>query len=170
VKQDVATVTSQGTDLRKYLDGVTFREVPIHIDERGSTCELFDPRWNWHPDPMVFSYFFTVRPGFIKGWGLHKLHEDRYHVVSGELEVTLYDVRPTSSTYKQVCQIVLSEYHHRIMNIPTNVWHAVRNIGARDCITVNFPSKPYDHMNPDKYRLPLDTSEIPFRFAEPRGW
>lgn len=170
MKQDIATVTSEGIDLKKLPDGLSFREIPLHIDERGSVCELLDPRWEWHEDPIVFSYYFTVRPGFIKGWGLHKLHEDRYHVISGELEVTLYDVRPDSSTYQQVSQVILSEYRHRIMNIPKNVWHAIRNIGLKDCIVVNFPTIQYDHSNPDKYRLPLNCADIPHKFQDPKGW
>jgi dTDP-4-dehydrorhamnose 3,5-epimerase len=35
---------------------------------------------------------------------------------------------------------------------------------------VNFPTRPYDHASPDKYRLPLDTDEIPYEFEDPRGW
>ena len=170
MKQDVATITTEGIDLRRLPDGVTFKNVPVQIDERGIVCELFDPRWNWHEDPLVFSYFFTVRPGYIKGWGLHKLHEDRYHVISGELEVTLYDVRPDSPSFQEISQVVLSEYHHRIMNIPKNIWHAVRNIGSKDCIVANFPTMQYNHANPDKYRLPINCAEIPFKYQDPKGW
>ena len=43
---------------------------------------MLDLRWNWHPDPIVFTYFFTIRPGFVKGWNLHK--DDDEHD-SGEL-------------------------------------------------------------------------------------
>lgn len=169
MKQDVATVTAEGIDLRTLPHGMTFKDVTVHIDERGSVCEMFDPRWDWHKDPMVFCYYFTVRPGLMKGWGLHKRHEDRYHVISGELEMTFYDVRPESPTFKQVSQVVLSEFRHRTLNIPAHVWHACRNIGSKDCIVVNFPTIPYDHKNPDKYRLPLNTDEIPFQFQDPRG-
>ena len=31
-------------------------------------------------------------------------------------------------------------------------------------------TKPYDHANPDKYRLPLDTDQIPYRFEDVSGW
>src|SRR4029079_18428059 len=93
-----------------------------HIDARGSIRELFDPRWNWHPDPLVYVYSFTIRPGFIKGWGLHKLHEDRYFVLSGEMEVVFYDERPNSPSFGQISSVVLSEYRGRLMNIPAGVW------------------------------------------------
>jgi len=57
-----------------------------------------------------------------------------------------------------------------IVNIPTNVWHADRNIGTTDVLVVNFPTQPYDHAHPDKYRLPLDTDLIPYSFGDARGW
>ena len=168
--KDPPSVTPDGQPLARLPEGVTFREVPIHIDSRGSIRELFDPRWNWHPDPLVFVYCFTIRPGMIKGWGLHKLHEDRYFVLAGEVEVVFYDERPGSPTEGQVSRVVLSEFHSRLMNIPTGVWHANRTIGSKDVVVVNFPTQPYDHANPDKYRLPLDTDRIPFKFDNPRGF
>jgi dTDP-4-dehydrorhamnose 3,5-epimerase len=42
---------------------------------RGSVIELFDQLWDGHPDPIEYAYCFTVRPGFGKGWGLHRHHE-----------------------------------------------------------------------------------------------
>ena len=92
--KDSQTVTADGTPTATLLDGMSFRELPTHSDERGTVVELFDPRWNWHPDPLLFTYSFTIRPGFAKGWNLHKLHEDRYFILQGELELMLYDVRP----------------------------------------------------------------------------
>lgn len=131
---------------------------------------MFDLRWNWHPDPIVFVYSFTIRPGRIKGWGMHKEHEDRYFVLCGEMEVVLYDPRPDSPTKGLVAKVILSEYDRRIMNVPIGVWHANRNLGQNTLVVVNFPTIPYDHANPDKYRLPLDTDEIPYKFGDAGGW
>jgi len=168
--KDEQTVRPDGTSVHQLPEGLTFRESPTHCDARGSIVELYDPRWNWHPDPLVYSYAFTIRPGMIKGWGMHKEHEDRYFVLIGEMEVILYDSRVESSTYGLVSQVVLSEYNRQLMNIPAGVWHAIRNIGVKDVVVINFPTTPYDHANPDKYRLPLDTDQIPFKFEDPRGW
>lgn len=168
-RQDQETVRD-GTPIAKLLDGMRFRESVTHRDDRGSVTEMFDPRWNWHPDPIVFSYMFTIRPGVVKGWGLHKLHEDRYFVVKGEMEVVLYDPRPESSTYGKVCRVVLSADRPRLMNVPKFVWHADHNIGSEEVLVVNYPTIQYDHSNPDKYRLPLDTDLIPFSFDGAKGW
>ena len=168
--QDKQTVTPGGESIEKLPAGVTFHDVPTHVDERGVVFELFDPRWGWHPDPLVFVYTFTIRPGIIKGWGIHKKHEDRYFIQFGEMEVVLYDERPDSPTRGLVSKIVLSEYRRRLMNIPAGIWHADRNIGNKDVVVINFPTIPYDHADPDKYRLPLDTDRIPYKFETPRGW
>lgn len=167
---DHQTVKSDGTSVQELCHGVTFRDAVTHIDDRGSIVELFDSRWDWHPDPLVYVYCFTIRPGKVKGWGLHKKHEDRYFVLQGEMEVVMYDVRPDSPTYQQVSKVVLSEYHRRHMNIPTFIWHSNHNIGAKELVVVNFPTTPYDHENPDKYRLPLDTDLIPYSFGDVKGW
>jgi len=167
--KDAQMVSAEGRSTNALIDGVHFRELPTHVDERGAVMEMYDPRWNWHAEPLVFAYCFTVRPGIVKGWGLHKEHEDRYCLLQGEMELVLYDVRPNSRTRGQVSRIVLTEYNRRIVNIPRLVWHADFNIGASDALVVNFPTKPYDHANPDKYRLPIDTPLIPHKFPGARG-
>jgi dTDP-4-dehydrorhamnose 3,5-epimerase len=167
--RDAKTVTVEGRSVNALIEGVSFRDLPTQVDERGAVMEMYDLRWNWHPEPLVFSYCFTVRPGIVKGWGLHKRHEDRYCLLHGEMELVLYDVRPESSTCGLLSRIVLSEYNRRLVNIPRFVWHADHNIGTRDALVVNFPTEPYDHDNPDKYRLPIDTPLIPHKFVGARG-
>ena len=169
-ERDPASVTAAGDPLIQLPHGVGFHRSVTHLDERGSVCEMFDARWNWHPAPITFVYMFTLRPGMVKGWGLHKEHEDRYFVLNGEMEVVMYDVRPDSPTRGAVSRVVLSEFDRRLMNIPAGIWHANRNLASRDTLVVNFPTRPYDHENPDKYRLPLDTDQIPFKFENVRGW
>ncbi len=167
--RDVSTVTPDGNPRQLLPADVSFHDNVTHVDERGTVCEVFDPRWGWKPDPVVFTYCFTIRPGITKGWGLHKVNEDRYFLLFGELEVVLYDARPDSPTLGLVSRIVLSEFRRRLMNIPPGIWHADYNFGSKDAVLINFPTQPYNHANPDKYRLPLDTDQIPHKFDSPRG-
>lgn len=163
------TVTPEGAPLARLPQGVTFRDVPTQVDERGMVFEMFDPRWQWHPGPLVYSYAFTVRPGWVKGWGMHARHEDRYFLVQGELEVVLFDDRPDSPTRGLVSKVYLTHFRRRLMNVPAGVWHADHNVGSVDAVIVNFPTLPYEHAAPDKYRLPIDTDQIPHRFHGVRG-
>lgn len=168
--RDPRFVDAEGKPCQEGLAGVHCRDLILHSDDHGTLCELFDPRWTWHPDPLQTCYFFTIRPGHVKGWALHKGHEDRYCVFQGEIKVVLYDAREGSPTFKQVRIIVLSDQRRQIINIPVGVWHASQALGTKDALAVNFPTAPYDHKNPDKYRLPVDTDLIPYDFQGAPGY
>ena len=168
-KRDSQMATPEGILVRRLTAGVEIRQLPTHVDARGSVCELFDTRWAWHPDPLVFAYCFTIRPGVVKGWNLHREHEDRYALILGEMNLVLFDPRPDSPTCGEVCVITLSERQRCLVNVPRNVWHADHNIGGTDVVVINFPTTRYDHANPDKYRLPLDTPLIPYSFGNATG-
>jgi dTDP-4-dehydrorhamnose 3,5-epimerase len=168
--QDEPTVTDQGAVLRPLTHGVVIRPLVAHIDTRGSVTELIDERWGY-PDPIRSAYTFTIRPNVVKGWSLHRNHQDRYALMAGEIELVLYDPRPVSPTFGQVCKILLSEQHRCLVNVPVDVWHADHNIGGKDALVVNFPTQLYDHAKPDKYRLPIDTDLIPHSFGPAAtGW
>lgn len=169
--KDGATVSREGRPLQGLTNGVTVRRLPTHVDARGSVMELYDLRWGFHPDPLVFAYTFTIRPGIVKGWNLHKRHQDRYAILQGEMLLVLYDPRPESPTCGEVCSIVLSGHDRCVVNVPENVWHADYNMGTRDVLVVNFPTIPYDHADPDKWRLPIGSPLIPYQFpAGAKGW
>lgn len=150
--------------------GMRFHETQNLPDARGQLVEVFDTRWGWHDDPFVQGYVTTMHPGVVKGWGLHKTHEDRYFLVAGKLELVTYDPRPASPTAGLLSRLVLTADRPRIINIPRFVWHADHNIGTTDAVLLNFPTVGYDHRNPDKYRLPLDTPLIPHDFGRAVGW
>jgi dTDP-4-dehydrorhamnose 3,5-epimerase len=163
--RDVQTVTPEGTRLAPLPDGMLVHDLITHTDERGTVCELYDLRWGVNPASLVFAYLFTIRPGMAKGWGVHGGHDDRYAFLSGELELAFYDGRADSPTGGQEFRVVLSALHRKLLVIPRGVWHAERNIGPVDVQVVNFPTAPYDHANPDKHKLPLDTDELPVKLG-----
>jgi dTDP-4-dehydrorhamnose 3,5-epimerase len=168
-RRDQQMATPEGQAIRRLTEGVRIRSLPTHTDQRGTVCELYDLRWAWHDEPLVFAYCFTIRPGIVKGWNLHREHDDRYALILGEMELVLYDPRPESSTSGELCKLILSGSQRCLVNIPRNVWHADHNIGTTDVVVVNFPTIAYDHAKPDKYRLPLDTDLIPYSFGNARG-
>jgi dTDP-4-dehydrorhamnose 3,5-epimerase len=171
LRRDTQTVTPAGERVEAMPAGIEVRDLVTHPDERGTVCEIYDLRWGVQPDPVVFAYMCTIRPGMAKGWGIHREHHDRYAFLTGELEIALYDERADSATSGLVSTIVLSELRRRLLTIPPGVWHAERNIGEKDVMFVNFPTIPYDHEAPDKYRLPLDTEELPVEATRRwRGW
>jgi dTDP-4-dehydrorhamnose 3,5-epimerase len=167
---DPATVKPDGTPILRYAEGTREHQSRTHVDNRGTVTELFDTRWDWHPDPINFVYTYTIRPGYAKGWGMHREHEDRYFLLRGRMEIVCYDVRPDSATCGQISKIILCEENPRIISIPTFVWHANINIGTEEVRVINFPTQPYNHDKPDKLRLPIDTPLIPYKMPPVIGW
>ena len=98
----------------------------------------------WNAE-FAYAYQTSIRPGMLKGWFAHEKKLDRYHLVSGELLVLLYDDRENSPTKNVVQKLILSEATVRQVLIPPNVWHLSLNVGQEDAILVNLPSTHYDH-------------------------
>ena len=168
-KADKPTVLIDNKPKQNLIEGMVVRELITQIDWRGTVFEMYDDRWKIHPDPLTFAYCFTVRPGIVKGWGLHEEHEDIYCIIGGEIDLVLYDPRPGSATEGQICRFSMSEYRRCVVTIPRLVWHADHNVGTKDAVVVNFPTKPYRHDAPDKRKLPIGTPLIPYDFGNAIG-
>lgn len=164
-QKDLATVTADGESLEERIDGVEVRRTVAHADERGTLCEIFDPRWGFTDDPLVYVYLATIRPGQVRGWVLHLQQNDRLFAYAGVLRIVLYDARTDSDTYGRLNVFHFGEHDRALLSIPAGVYHGVKNVGDREGAFVNLPSEPYRHDDPDKYRLPLENDVIPYRLA-----
>jgi dTDP-4-dehydrorhamnose 3,5-epimerase len=165
---DAPTVDEDGRK-RGRIDGVVSARLNPHVDHRGSLYEIvnFDhPFWE---EAVVYAYAVTIRPGRIKGWGMHKVQSDRYLVVHGSVRVALYDGRAGSATQGLVEEHYLTEALPTLLLIPPGVWHADQNWGDDDALILNFPTQPYDRESPDKYRIDPHSGEIPFDWSLPDG-
>lgn len=168
--QDRPTVTPEGAPLATLIDGVRIRYAVTHADERGTLCEILSQAWGLHEAPISYVYQVTIRPHKIKGWVRHRLQADRSFVSQGTIKFVLYDDREGSPTRGMLNELHLSEHNRGIVVIPPGVWHALQNVGDSDALFVNLPTVPYNHADPDKYRLPLENELIPYRFKEGLGW
>ena len=168
--KDSQTVTAAGERAAPKIAGVALRLAVCHLDERGELTEIYDPAWNFDPAPLVYVYQTTVRPGRVKGWVVHHQQDDRMFISMGAAKIVLYDAREDSPTRGALEEIHLGERRRGLLRIPCGVYHAVENIGDCDLLFINLPTRAYRHEDPDKYRLPLDTPLIPYRFAIRRGW
>ena len=111
-------------------------------------------------------------PGQVKGWVVHrKTGRTAYSFPFGVQRWVFYhDDRKASPTRRLVNQFTFGERHRVLLVIPPGVWHAVQNVGSSDAMFFNLPTRPYDHSDPDKYRLPLKNSLIPFDFNDEMTW
>jgi dTDP-4-dehydrorhamnose 3,5-epimerase len=163
VPADEPTVDAQGRRRHVGIVDVRLRMLgPLQADHRGSLLEVLDTRDDFWREPVVYAYRIAVRPGRIKGWGMHRLQTDRYLTLSGRLRVVLYDGRTTSPTYQQFAEFQFTDETPGLLLIPPGVWHADQNTGSADAVLLNLPTRAYDRDRPDKYRIDVLSGEIPF--------
>jgi len=151
--------------MARKVAGVVIERIAGYHDQRGSLVPFMDftnPFWS---EPIVHGYEFTVRPGRIKGWGMHKRQSDRYYVHAGDLRVVLYDGREGSPTKGSFCQFFFTEKGYGLLQIPPGVWHATQNWGTTLGRILNFGTVRFDPKDPDKARIDPHSGVIPFDWA-----
>lgn len=163
--RDQSTVTKDGTAIVTVIDGVRTRKPPVHADHRGRVFEIYQGQSDYWTEPVVYCYAFTIRPGQVKGWGLHERKTDRYTLIAGEVLTILYDPRLESPTHGMVQRVMLTEQGARSLTIPVGVWHMNINVGPHEVFLINHPTDVYHHDRPDRLLLPWDSPEIPVDVA-----
>jgi dTDP-4-dehydrorhamnose 3,5-epimerase len=164
-RHDAPSFDQDGSPLAPAIDGVLVQHLSANVDHRGSLTEVIDRSWPFWGEPIVYAYLFTIRPGRIKGWGMHERQTDRYAVLAGDVRVVLYDDRPRSATRGQFCQFYFTDTVRGLVRIPPGVWHADQNFGSHEAMVMNFPTRPYNRAKPDKRRLDPHSNAIPFDWA-----
>src|SRR5688572_32894164 len=96
--RDAPTVTGDGEARPSPVEGVILKRCDLHADDRGALMPFLDAGEPFWAEPVVYAYAITIRPGRIKGWGMHRLQTDRYFVVRGHVRVALLDAREDSVT------------------------------------------------------------------------
>jgi dTDP-4-dehydrorhamnose 3,5-epimerase len=168
-ERDAPTVDADGRKLDAGIEGVRYVRATTHVDHRGSLTEVVNFDNDFWDEPVVYSYCFTIRPGRIKGWGMHLRQADRYFVCAGSLRVVLYDGRTRSPSFGAFAEFHLTDEARSFLLIPPGVWHGDQNWGDRDAVVLNFPTVAYDHASPDKHRLDPHSGAIPFDWSLPDG-
>ncbi len=144
------------------IQGVRVRRVAGYHDHRGALFPLVDAADPFWSEPLVYGYLFTIRPGRIKGWGMHLRQADRYVVLSGFLRVVLRDGREDSPDCGKFCEFFFTPGSAGLVHIPPGVWHATQNWGKTLGRIFNLPTARHDPAKPDKYRIDPASDEIPF--------
>ena len=163
--RDAATVDVAGQRLDTGIEGVVLRRLVVQADQRGTLAEVVNFDRDFWVEPILYAYHVTIRPGRVKGWGMHRLQADRYAVTDGRIRVVLYDGRTRSRTFRRYAEFHFTEQTPGLLRIPPGVWHADQNWGERDATLTNFPTRAYDRADPDKYRIHPHSDEIPFDWS-----
>lgn len=157
--------TNSEWDLPKSkIDGVIFKETKNIITSNGVTTEGYRDDWRLHDDPIRQIINVSMRPGSVSAWHMHGTQKDHIFVILGTFQAALYDGREGSPTYRQVEVRNISIMRPGVLVIPPGVWHGFKNVTSQDAMFVNYFDQAYIYADPDEFRLPPDTDEIPFKF------
>jgi len=168
-RKDGPQVTSDWQKLHGTIDGVVIREV-LHVPrDHGVITEIYRPEWDPTSLPVVQVYQSRLFPGAIGAWSCHAKTIDRLFVNQGHLKIVLYDGREESATHGRIMELHAGDARPALLILPIGVWHGLQNLGATDALVLNCPSRPYDYADPDHYRLPYDSPEIPYEWKPANG-
>jgi dTDP-4-dehydrorhamnose 3,5-epimerase len=164
-RKDAAHIDRDWVLARELIEGVQCREVRNVVTANGTTTELYRDDWGIVEGTVRQAIHVALRGGAISAWHQHRDRSDFVFALAGHLRLVLFDPREGSTTHGQVDVLHLSPYRPMLVSIPPFVWHGLQNLSTDVTSFVNFFDQPYDYDDPDEWRLPADTSEIPYRFS-----
>jgi dTDP-4-dehydrorhamnose 3,5-epimerase len=162
VTKDSQIITREWDKIQDLIDGVTFVEVRHVPRDHGVITELYRPEWDSTDEPIVHAYQSRLFIGALGAWSCHQKSIDRLFVNQGHVKVVLYDGRKDSKTFGRVNELNVGDARPTLLVIPVGIWHGLQNVGSCEALVLNFPTQAYKYDDPDHYRLPFDTDEIPY--------
>ena len=151
--------------MARRIEGVLVERIVGYHDQRGALVPFMDLEKPFWSEPIVHAYQFTIRPGRIKGWGMHRRQADRYFIQQGDLRVVLFDGRENSATAGNYCEFYFTGGVYGLLYIPQGVWHATQNWGTILGRISNFGTARFDPADPDKSRIDPHTGTIPYDWS-----
>lgn len=143
------------------IEGVKTKKLKVVPDERGRLMEVFRNDDDLY-EKFGQVYMTTNYPGVVKAWHYHKIQTDNVVCVKGMMKVVLYDNRDDSKTKGEVNEFFIGDYNPMLVQIPPHVYHGWKCISKDESIAVSVPTEPYNYEEPDEFRLPFDSKEIPY--------
>jgi len=147
------------------IDGAHVKPLKVIPDERGFLYEMLradDPFYQQFGQ----CYLTAVYPGVVKGWHWHKLQTDHFVCVKGMAKVVLYDRREESPTFGEVNEFFMGERNPILLVIPRGVLHGMKGVGTETAMIINLPTHPYDHDEPDEFRVDPHDNDVPYDWGQ----
>jgi len=126
------------------IDGVVWKPLRKHYDERGWLCELF--RHDEFPADVhpAMAYVSATQPGSARGPHEHISQTDFFCFLGpGNFKVYLWDSRPQSRTFGARQTEAVGADKPMILIVPPGVVHAYRNISKEPGVVFNCPNRLY---------------------------
>ena len=140
------------------IDGVVFKELVTHGDERGFFREILRKSDDIFKEGFGQCSHAVVYAGVAKAWHVHLRQIDWWYVATGVLKVALHDTRADSPTHRQTMEFLMGENQKpQVVRIPPGVAHGYKCVNGPAHI-IYVMSHTYDPE--DEGRIPHNDSTI----------
>jgi dTDP-4-dehydrorhamnose 3,5-epimerase len=146
------------------IHGVEVREVKPVLTRNGTLVELLRGEWLEASSRVAHVFLRMLDPASVSAWHVHQTTTDRLFCVGGRALVVLYDARVESPTHGVVAEHIVGLHRPTLVVIPPGVFHGVKALGAEPAAIVNMADEAYAYVDPDHWRLPSDSAEVPYTF------
>jgi dTDP-4-dehydrorhamnose 3,5-epimerase len=147
------------------IDGVAFKDLATHSDERGYFREIIRVTDDFFAAGFGQLSHSLVHTGVLKAWHAHREQMQWNYVVSGLIKVALHDMREGSFTYRKTMEFCAGDDQQvRVYSFPPGVAHGYRCLsGPMHIIYVTSGTYDLD----DEIRLANDDPTIAHDWNKP---
>jgi len=164
-QKDQQSITADWQPAREdAIAGVIVYEIRNVLKDTGVLTEMYRRDWNLDSGTVAQVFQVVLDPGSVSAWHAHGETQDRLFASQGRVKIVLFDAREGSPSRGVLSELRLGRERPALVTIPPGVWHGVQNVGAGPAVIVNLVDREYQYEDPDHWRLPPDSPEIPYRF------
>jgi dTDP-4-dehydrorhamnose 3,5-epimerase len=164
-RKDRQTATRDWDRVGPTIDGVTLKHSRHIATANSLTTEAFRSDWPETGSPTGHVIHVAMDAGRLSAWHTHRIQTDGIFVLAGRMLLVLHDRRPDSPTNSRTMSLRLDGQIPLLVRIPPMVWHGVKPL-LGPASFLNIISHPYNYEDPDEWRLPPDTEQIPFDIVQ----
>jgi dTDP-4-dehydrorhamnose 3,5-epimerase len=147
------------------IDGVKVKTIANVLGDDGRLTEIWRRDWMLDDLPVDQVFQKLMQPGAVSAWHAHAVTTDRLFCALGRVKLVMFDGRRDSPSLGRVAEFRLGEERPALVLIPPGVWHGVRCTSTGPALIINAVDRAYSYGDPDHWRLPADTSDIPYRIV-----
>ncbi|MBF5003507.1 cupin domain-containing protein [Diaphorobacter caeni] len=146
------------------IHGVQSKQITNVLTDDGSLTEIYRKDWQLDDLPVEQIFQKIMSPGSVSAWHAHRRATDRLFCGYGRVKVVLYDARKHSPTQGLLTVHRLALERPTLLVVPPGIWHGVQTVSDSPAIVINAVDIAYSYEDPDHWRLPPDSPEIPYQF------
>lgn len=105
------------------IQGIRLHRLTPHRDGRGVFLELFKQSWSLPIQPAQWSLVSSTART-LRGFYLHRRHDELFLLVQGRAEVALMDLRRSSPTFGRTVILPMEAAEPTVLTFPASILHA----------------------------------------------